>query len=72
MAWNEDPPVEGNFDQRRWLRENKAREDGGKLTNAPQEPENYELHGPSEGLEIGQKDEPASIFQRCLAFFRRS
>ena len=35
------------------------------------DPEEYELHGPSDGLEIGRKDEPASLFQRCLAFFRR-
>ena len=63
---------EENSDHRRWLKENKAREDGGKLANAPQEPENYELHGPSEGLEIGQKDESASLFRRVPVFFRKS
>lgn len=72
MSWNEDSPEEENSDHSRWLKENKAREDREKLANAPQEPEDYELHGPSDGLEIGRKDEPASLFQRCLALFRRS
>ena len=57
MSWNEDSP-EPNPDHARWLKENKARED-------------YEQHGPSEGLEIGKKAEPASLFKRVLAFFQK-
>ena len=58
MSWNEDSPEEENSDHSRWLKENKARED-------------YEQHGPSEGLEIGEEDEPASLFKRVLAFFQK-
>ena len=36
-----------------------------------EDPEEYELHGPSDGLEIGEQAAPANPFQRSLALFRK-
>ena len=36
-----------------------------------EDPEEYELHGPSDGLEISEQAAPATPFQRFLALFRK-
>ena len=51
---------------------NENPEDAPDEQPAEEDPGEYELHGPSDGLEIGQVDAPTNPFQRLLAFFRKS
>ena len=37
-----------------------------------EDPEESELHGPSDGLEIGEQTTPANPFQRFLSLFWKS
>ncbi|MAW71491.1 MAG: hypothetical protein CL422_06780 [Acidimicrobiaceae bacterium] len=51
---------------------NENPEDAPDEQPVEEDPGEYELHGPSDGLEIGQVDAPTNPFQRLLAFFRKS